>query len=124
MVEKLLRSGFTHVAFAFVAMGGWAYYVNSAHGTDAALRAGLVQGTASAILTALLKRALELVFQRLQASPWRRILPWVLSSICITSLLLLFHTLAGTPNILATIAVPLFVSTTYAIVYTLSLRTN
>ena len=121
MLTAILRSGLTHVIFAFIVMGAWGFYANSDHGTAAALRAGLVQGAASAVLTALLKPSLELMARRLKGSPLQRVLPWIVSTILIATTLTLFHLIAGTPNILATIAVPLSVSTTYAIVYTATL---
>jgi hypothetical protein len=40
----LARSSPLHVAFAFVAMGGWGAFANRGHGPQAMLLAGLVQG--------------------------------------------------------------------------------
>jgi heme exporter protein D len=118
MLRAIAKSGISHVLFAFFAMGAWAYYVNSAHGVAAAFLAAMIQGSASALITALMKRSLEALSARLRSEIWRRILPWALTCSVAASLLVSYHLAAGTPNLLATIAVPLTVSTTYAIVYT------
>ena len=60
-----MRSSAAHVAFAFVAMGGWALYANHGHGLAAAWRPALVQGLISAAITFVLKRALEAMAGRL-----------------------------------------------------------
>lgn len=104
--------------FAFFAMGAWAYFVNSEHGTGVAFLAAMTQGSASALITALMKRSLEALFARLRASPLRRILPWIATSTVAASGLVLYHLASGTPNLLVTVAVPLCVSTSYAIAYT------
>ena len=106
-----------HVAFAFVAMGGWAVFANRAHPGGEALVAGLVQGTISALITLVLKRFLETMSARLP-SPSAYLVPPTLSCAAILALLLGVHTLAGTPEVWATIAVPFAVSSTYAWVYT------
>jgi hypothetical protein len=48
-------------------------------------------------------------------------LPPLITATAIAAILVTAHTLAGTPEILATIAVPLTVSTSYAILYNLRL---
>ncbi len=119
-LSRLARASWVHVAFAFLAMGGWAFWVNHGHGLDHAARAGLVQGTLSAGLTFGIKRGLETLFRRLSGVT-ALLLPPVLSCICVLALLVGAHTLAGTPEIWATIAVPFTVSSTYAFIYTASL---
>jgi hypothetical protein len=49
------------------------------------------------------------------------VLPPVVTASAILAILFSAHTLAGTPEIAATIAVPFVVSTTYAILYNLKL---
>ena len=118
LIRPILTSGISHVLFAFFAMGAWAYYVNSGHGSTAAFLAAMTQGSASALITALMKRSLEALFTLLRASPLRRILPWIATTALAASGLVLYHLATWTPNLLGTIAVPLFVSTSYAIAYT------
>ncbi len=109
-----------HVAFAFLAMGGWAVFANRNHGLAQALPAGLVQGTLSAGLTFGIKRGLEAMVQRLSGIA-ALVVPPVVCCCAVLALLVCAHTLAGTPEIWATIAVPYAVSSTYAFVYTASL---
>lgn len=120
----LLRSTAIHVAFAFVAMGAWAAFANRGHGAQAMGLAFVVQGALSGLITLVLKRWLERahgrLFLALGASP-RRLLGPLISCAAIAALLWTGHSLAGTPEILGTIAVPWSVSTLYAFVYTATL---
>ncbi len=119
-LSRLARASWVHVAFAFLAMGGWAVWVNHTHGATHAMIAGLVQGTLSACLTFGIKRALEAMARRLTGMT-ALLLPPLVTCGSVFALLVGAHTLAGTPEIWATIAVPFAVSSTYAFVYTASL---
>lgn len=105
-----------HVAFAFLAMGGWAVFANRAHPLGEALQAGLVQGAISGLLTLGLKKFLEWLNARLSGL-WALVAPPLITASIILAILVGAHTLAGTPEIAATIAVPFTVSTSYAIIY-------
>jgi hypothetical protein len=114
-LAKLARASAVHVAFAFVAMGGWALFANRSHGAGAILPA-LAQGTMSGAITFGLKRALEAMAARL--SGWAAyVAPPLISASAILVILALVHTAIGTPEIAATIAVPWSVSTLYAMIY-------
>lgn len=120
----LLRSTVIHVAFAFVAMGAWAAFANRGHGAQAMGLAFVVQGALSGLITLVLKRWLERAHGRLflALGAWpRRLLGPLISCAAIAALLWTGHSLAGTPEILGTIAVPWSVSTLYAFVYTATL---
>ena len=108
------------MAFAFLAMGGWAVFANWPHGVQRALLAGLVQGTLSGLLTLGLKRFLEAAVGRL-SDLWAAVLPPVLTCAGVLAILLTAHQLAGTPNVWATISVPYAVSSSYAWIYSLML---
>jgi len=114
-LAKLARATFVHVAFAFLAMGGWALFANRAHGA-AAVGPALAQGALSGAITAVLKRSLESMGRRLGGAAAYVVPPLVTASL-ILAVLLGVHRLIGTPEIAATIAVPWSVSTVYAIVY-------
>jgi hypothetical protein len=116
-IARLARASWTHVAFAFLAMGGWAVFANRAHPAGEALTAGLVQGAISALITLVLKRFLETFSARLPG-PAAWLAPPAISCSVILSLLWTVHTLAGTPEVWATLAVPFAVSSTYAWIYT------
>jgi hypothetical protein len=121
-LAKLARASAVHVGVAFVAMGGWALFANRAHGS-AAIAPALVQGTISGLITLVLKRVLEAFSARL-SGPLAYVMPPLVTASVILALLIGIHTLIGTPEILATIAVPWSVSTGYAILYTAALRRN
>jgi hypothetical protein len=115
-VKAIGRATATHVAFAFLAMGGWALLANLSKGLHHALIAGAVQGTLSGLITLGLKRFLEAASAQMSGI-WAILLPPASSSAAILILLLAAHRLAGTPNVWATISVPYAVSSLYAWVY-------
>lgn len=116
MIATLARSSVMHVIGAFVAMGGWSYFANSAHPMPAPLVAGLLQGTISACITFVLKTTIEYLNARFEGMA-ALLLPPVIAFCVSSSLLLLLHSLGGTPEILKTIALPLTVATSYAAIY-------
>jgi hypothetical protein len=120
-LAALARSTVTHVAFAFVAMGAWAVFANWSASVHHALAAGLVQGAASGAITFGLKRFLEAASARLPGA-WAYLAPPTVSCTAILALLVGAHTLAGTAHVWATISLPWAVSSTYAWVYTWSIR--
>jgi hypothetical protein len=115
-LQSFARSSATHVAFAFLAMGGWAVFANHTHGPERAAIAGLAQGTVSGLLTLGLKRFLEAAAARLH-DLWAAILPPAITCAVVLAILLAVHHLAGTPNVWATISVPYAVSSSYAWIY-------
>lgn len=120
-----------HVAFGFVLMGGWAMFANRNHPLPDMLLAGLVQGLISGTLTLFLKKGLErmskMFFSARQSDEGQGrgiaalFVPPLITATAIFAILFTAHTLAGTPEIALTIAVPFAVSTTYAILYNLKL---
>src|SRR5215472_4366110 len=114
-LAKLARASATHVTFAIVAMGGWALFANRAHGAGAIVPA-LAQGVLSGGITFVLKRALEALVVRI-GGPLAFVLPPLATASAILLALAGVHLAIGTPEIVATIAVPWSVSTLYAIVY-------
>lgn len=125
------KSTVVHIAFAFILLGGWAVFANRAHPLEQALRAGLVQGAISGTLTLFLKKGLErmsAMFMNARQSDEgigrnfaALFVPPVVTATTLATILFTIHTLAGTPEVLPTIAVPLLVSTSYAIIYNTSL---
>ncbi len=114
------QSTLAHVAFGFFVMGGWALFANRDHALPAMLLAGLVQGTISGLLTLGLKKFLEWQNARIIGAA-ALIVPPAITASTIFAILISAHTLAGTPALWATIAVPFAVSTSYAILYNLRL---
>jgi len=120
LVARLGRSSAVHVAFAFVAMGSWALFANRAYPLPRMLLAGLVQGALSGCLTLFLKRIIETLSTMFLGS-LRLVAPPVIALLGSATLLVTFHMLSGTPEILKTITVPLLVSTSYAALYNYSI---
>ena len=120
-VAGLARSGAVHGAFAFLAMGAWAAFANRGHGLEAMAMAGVIQGAISCAITLILKRSLEAMFARLAGSA-AVIVPPLVTMAVVLAVLVTIHTLTGTPEVWATIAVPYTVSSSYAWIYTLALR--
>lgn len=120
-----------HVAFGFLVMGAWGVFANRVHPLPQALLAGLVQGLLSGTLTLFLKKGLErmnAMFMRARQSDEgvgrnfaALFVPPVVTASIIATILISVHTLAGTPEVLATVAVPFLVSTSYAIIYNFNL---
>jgi hypothetical protein len=129
--QSLAANTSVHVAFGFLAMGAWAVFANRLHPLADALLAGLVQGTISGTLTLFLKKGLERMSAMFFAAPKADegigrniaalIVPPAVTATAILTILVTAHTIAGTPEVAATIAVPFAVSTTYAILYNLRL---
>jgi hypothetical protein len=119
-LQRAANSSTTHVAFAFLAMGGWAIFANRAYPVPRALLAGVVQGTLSACLTLFLKTAVERLSRRLSgtAALWA---PPLIACVTSSTVLAAIHVLIRTPEISNTIALPLAVSTSYAAIYNYTL---
>ncbi len=117
---RIARSSAVHMGIAFLAMGGWAFFANRGHPMPRPLLAGVVQGLLSACITLFLKRVLEWLSLRLPGLAGL-FLPPAIAFLVSVVLLSTIHRLAGTPEILATIVVPLTVATSYAAIYTYTL---
>jgi hypothetical protein len=120
LTARLSRRSTVHVLFAFVAMGGWAVFANGAHAMPAPLVAGMIQGGLSAFITLFLKLMIETLSLHLDGIA-ALLVPPVITCLVSASLLTLIHVLSGTPEVLATIALPLTVATSYAALYNFSL---
>jgi len=101
-------------------MGAWAVFANRDHPMPQPFIAGLLQGTISAAITLFLKRMIEAAALRLGCAS-ALVVPPLLAACVSSGLLVTLHGLAGTPEIVATIAVPLIVSTSYACIYSFAL---
>ena len=120
MIAGLARSSLVHIGVAFLAMGGWAVFANRAHPMPQPLVAGVVQGALSGAITFVLKRMLEFLAVRFSGLA-ALVLPPVIAVLLSLGILTAIHALAATPEILATIALPLSVTALYSLVYTAAL---
>jgi len=118
--QGLGRSTPAHIAFALVAMGGWALFANRSHGMAGAAGPALAQGVMSGLITLALKRTLEALAGRFNGG-LAYVVPPAITAMTVLAVLAGVHALIGTPEIAATIAVPWTVSTLYAFGYTATL---
>jgi hypothetical protein len=118
--QSLGRSTPAHVAFAAVAMGGWAFFANRSHGMAGAAGPALAQAVMSGLITFALKRVLEALAGRFRGA-LAYLAPPTITASTVLAVLVGVHALIGTPETAATIAVPWSVSTLYAAAYTAAL---
>lgn len=119
-MRSLARQSWTHIAVAFLAMGGWAVFANRAHPMPQPLAAGVVQGVLSGAITFVLKRMVEAVAARFSGAA-ALVLPPLIAVALSLAILTAIHTLAGTPEIAATIALPVSVTALYSTLYAAAL---
>ena len=120
---SLAQNKAVHALGGFLLMGSWAAFANRGHAMPAPLIAGVVQGLLTATITLFLKAVIEAIFQR-STSLLRFLLPPLSAFLISLVLLTAIHRIAGTPEVLTTIAVPITVSTLYACLYTIALSRN
>ena len=119
MIQRLMKSSLVHMAFGFLLMGGWALFANRHHGL-AAWPPAIAQGTISALLTGVIKRALEWFGGRFHGQLAFALPPFATATGVLATLVAV-HSLIGTPELVTTIAFPWSLSTLYAIVYNAAL---
>ncbi|MFS8044445.1 hypothetical protein [Rhizobium sp. BR 314] len=119
-LKALAGSSIVHVLFAFLAMGGWAFFANHMHPMPRPLISGFVQGVLSGCLTLFLKSVVE-ALARWFSGLTRLWAPPLIACLGSATILIVIHVLSGTPEILKTIAVPLLVSSSYAAIYNYSI---
>jgi hypothetical protein len=104
---------------AFVAWGGWAFYVNRSSGLATGVTSGVAQGTISMLMTFVMIQSVTGIFRRLTNRYLQLTLPTLVTVGSAAGLLVLVHSLVGTPNIFWTIlpglsgAVPFCFYTSY-----------
>ena len=113
VIRNLASRTWVHVAVGAALMGSWAFYANRQHAMAETIRAALLQAVLSGFLTACLKMIADRLLQSLAH--------WALAAgtslLVSATLLLSAHWLSGTPEIAATVAVPLVVSGSYIFGY-------
>ena len=119
-MTRLAQRSSVHIGIAFLAMGGWAVLANRAHPWPQPLVAGVVQGALSGAITFVLKRMIERLASSFSGIA-ALVLPPLIAVALSLALLTSIHTLAGTPEILATIALPTSVTAIYSTIYTAAL---
>jgi len=117
LLQRSLISAFS----GFFFYGGWAVYVNWSHGLMAAMKAGIVQGSYSFILTLCMTLLLEFVF-KLSNRVFNQILliNWTTIIVCCTAVFSIswaVNAAAGTPEILRTVILGYIIGGIYIVSY-------
>jgi FtsH-binding integral membrane protein len=102
---------------AFAIWGGWAYAINGG-----SMKAALVQGSASFIITLLMVRAVTWLYRRMEGGWLQLWLPASVTILLTGSGLATLHRLADTPHILPTIAPALCVGFVFCLLTGYTLR--
>ena len=101
----------------FVAYGGWGWWVNLGYGKFVAVKAGLVQGSYSFLLTFFSTLLMEWLYARLKGQPFPVVTTTVLTSVLLFIVAFCIQTAAGPPEVLLTILPGYVVGTVYSGVY-------
>jgi hypothetical protein len=89
--------------FALLIWGGWAYYINYSFGQWARVIAAITQGLASFFITLFLVRIVTFLYFQLPDNNSQLVVPAIVAVSGTSSLLVLFHLISGTQEILFTI---------------------
>lgn len=107
---------------AFLVYGGWAFWVNMQDSVEMGVRAGLLQGSYSLLLTFSSTLLMERLYARLRHVPGGLWLSMLVMAAVLWSIPWSIHLLAGTPYILMTVLPGFLIGCVYTLVYLLSLR--
>lgn len=99
--------------FAFLLWGFWAFFSNAGHGLLLGIKAGLIQGTASFLITIYLKFSVLTLASRFRAPALRFLVPPALTVLTTGSVLVFIHHGLHTPEIARTITPPITVAALY-----------
>lgn len=102
--------------------GAWAYYANRTHGWKEATQASLTQAVVSLTITFLVTMTIELVSQCYQSNVLAIALSAGSAIVLVGAYTVTFHTLLGTPEVLATIAPVFLMGSIYCISYAIGVR--
>lgn len=109
---------------ALLLWGGWAWLANQAAGIAGAVRAGLLQGASSAIITLLMAAVVTRLFMLIPSRSLAIILPPCLVVSLSTSALYLIHSFGQTPNLWLTILPPSGLAFVFCLYLTLRLASQ
>lgn len=110
--------------FAFLLWGGWAWLANQAASGSRAIFAGVLQGSASAVITLIMAAIATRLFLRIQSRPLAVLLPPCLIVSVSSSVLYLIHSLGQTPNLWLTIIPPSGLAFAFCLYLTLRLASQ
>jgi len=98
--ESRVARTFIPAIAGFIGYGSWGVFWNMSHGWEMGLQSGLVQGSLSFTITLVFNGFMEFVYKLLKHKAWS-IMATIISLISVSFSV---HTLAGTPEVIGTIA--------------------
>ncbi|MGP4844557.1 hypothetical protein ACTXGQ_10535 [Marinobacter sp. 1Y8] len=113
-MERYLRR-WREAAFAFALWGGWACAANWQAGPLKAVVSGVLQGSASFVITLLMAAAVEWQVGRFRRPFSRIFLPPLFTVIVTGSFLFIVHTVGQTPQLWTTILPPMMIAFFYCL---------
>lgn len=119
--KRALRRVVILALLAIVIYGGWAFAINWRFGWQVALKAAAGQGASSAFNTLIITGMIEGIFWRMGASARAAALAATLPALVSGGINALAQWLAGTPEILPTIALSLTLGSAFNVSYALGL---
>lgn len=121
MTASASGRGLLAATAAMLLQASWAAYANHAHGWQYSARAAVAQGASSFFMTFLITLVIEALFSLFKnyPAPLRLLLIFVLAVLTMLAMQIGVHLLAGTPELLLTIAPPATIGTGYCFFYTL-----
>lgn len=113
--------GLLAAALAMLFQATWAAYANHAHGLQPSLRAAIVQGIASFVMTFLITLVIErlLAMFNMCSAFWQLLWTFICSTLVMLIMQIGVHLLANTPEILLTVLLPALIGSGYCFFYTL-----
>ena len=98
------NNNYISALLALILWGGWAFYINSSTSILSGITSGLTQGTASFIITILMIKSVNFWLLKFKHRITKALFPALITISCSSLGLVIAHYLAGTPNIIFTIA--------------------
>ena len=116
------NNNYISASLAFILWGGWAFYINSSTSVLSGITSGLTQGTASFIITILMINSVNFWLLKFKHRITKTLFPALITVSCSGLGLIIVHHLAGTPNIIVTIAPAITVAFSFCIFTSLQLQ--
>ncbi len=118
----MIQSPLINAIVAGLAYGGWAYYANMDHSHEASVMAAFVQGSSSFTFTLAITWVALKLYRLRHCTKQGVVIGWLGSVFLLVTLPTLLHYVAGTPNILQTIAPGIIIGSAYLLIYLLHYR--
>ena len=99
--------------FAALIYGFWAGWVNSDHGSDIALKVGLIQASYAFLSTALVTFIAQKLLEKFNFSSAARVIALLASWVVMLSIPVLLHTWQNTPDLIEAILPGAIIGTLY-----------